>query len=65
MKEKSRKKILDLIKTLAAVAPAVIIGLIFFAPHRGKPVRNLPLLMALIALAVAIAVFCSSNVQFA
>ena len=54
---KSRKKILDLIKAIAAVALTVIIGLIFFAPHRGKPVRNLPLLMALIALAVAIAAF--------
>jgi hypothetical protein len=43
MKEKNRKKILDLIKTLAAVALAVIIGLIFFAPHahveaKAKPV---------------------------
>ena len=54
---KSRKKILDLIKTLAAVALAVIIGLIFFAPHGGKPIRNVPLLIALIAVALTVAVF--------
>ena len=53
---KNSKKILDLIKTLAVIALIVIVGLIFFAPQRGKPIRNVPLLITVIVLAAAVSV---------
>lgn len=53
---KNSKKILDLLKTLAVIALIVIVGLIFFAPQRGKPIRNVPLLITVIVLAAAVSV---------